>query len=292
MLKLTREMLPRSENRWTPIYLEYGRLEVDDSSIKWIGADGQITRLPYACISSILLGPGTTLTHEAIKAATESRCPIVWTGAEGTIFYASGQETERIQANAQAQAALWANRTARLKIAKHMFKERFNEKTSSKSIEELRGAEGVRTRLIEHYPQPTPVSTRKISKARNQKTSRRNKNTRTDTRHHSKLSNRWKMIVIITDTTPPKIRGALKRWFLEPKPNVFVGTISTKVKEKVIEHLYKLDSRWNALIISKSSSSQKFQIEHIGTPQKKTIEITGIQLIEEKPGIDINNLPF
>ena len=33
------ETLTPAEDRWTPIYLEHGRLEVDDSSVKWIGAD-------------------------------------------------------------------------------------------------------------------------------------------------------------------------------------------------------------------------------------------------------------
>ena len=32
------ETLTPAKDRWTPIYLEHGRLEVDDSSIKWIGA--------------------------------------------------------------------------------------------------------------------------------------------------------------------------------------------------------------------------------------------------------------
>ena len=33
------ETLTPAKDRWTPIYLEHGRLEVDDSSIKWIGAE-------------------------------------------------------------------------------------------------------------------------------------------------------------------------------------------------------------------------------------------------------------
>lgn len=36
------ETLTPAKDRWTPIYLEHGRLEVDDSSIKWIGADSLV----------------------------------------------------------------------------------------------------------------------------------------------------------------------------------------------------------------------------------------------------------
>lgn len=34
------ETLAMARDRWTPIYLEHGRLEVDDASVKWISAEG------------------------------------------------------------------------------------------------------------------------------------------------------------------------------------------------------------------------------------------------------------
>jgi CRISP-associated protein Cas1 len=37
----------------------HGRIEVDDSSIKRIGSDGLITRLPVATLAALTLGPGT-----------------------------------------------------------------------------------------------------------------------------------------------------------------------------------------------------------------------------------------
>ena len=33
------------------------------------------------------------------------------------------------------------------------------------------------------------------------------------------------MTVIVANDTPDAIRGLLKRWFVEPRPNVFVGTL-------------------------------------------------------------------
>jgi CRISPR-associated protein Cas1 len=40
------ETLAMARDRWTPVYLEHGRLEVDDSSVKWISADGLLCRIP------------------------------------------------------------------------------------------------------------------------------------------------------------------------------------------------------------------------------------------------------
>jgi CRISPR-associated endoribonuclease Cas2 subtype I-E len=43
------------------------------------------------------------------------------------------------------------------------------------------------------------------------------------------------MTVIIANDTPDAIRGMLKRWFIEPCPNVFVGTLNRRTHEKTIE---------------------------------------------------------
>src|SRR5258705_9877124 len=47
--------------------LEHGRLEVNDSSVKWISPDGLLAD-SSGYVSAILLGPGTPITHAAVKA--------------------------------------------------------------------------------------------------------------------------------------------------------------------------------------------------------------------------------
>ena len=84
------ETLAPAKDRWTPIYLEYGRVEIDDSSIKWVSSNGLVCPLPAATISAIILGPGTTITHAAVKAAAQCNCPIFWLGEDGLRFYAFG----------------------------------------------------------------------------------------------------------------------------------------------------------------------------------------------------------
>ena len=67
MVKITHDTLPQVKDRFPFIYLERGRLEIDDSSVKWIDSEGHVVRLPIATIACILLGPGTSVTHESIK---------------------------------------------------------------------------------------------------------------------------------------------------------------------------------------------------------------------------------
>lgn len=141
------DALAPAKDRWTPIYLEHGRLEVDDSSIKWIGADYLVYRLPAATISAVLLGPGTTVTHAAMKACADSNTPVCWIGAEGMRFYAFGITPNHDNSMPRRHAAAWADKKKRTEIARRMFARRFPDMdVNSYSVAELRGMEGLRVR--------------------------------------------------------------------------------------------------------------------------------------------------
>ncbi len=143
------ESLPPLRQRWTPLYLEHGRLEVDDSGVKWIGADYLILPIPVATVSALLLGPGTTVTHAAIKACAECNTSVCWVGADGLRFYALGVTTTHDNANARHQVACYSSRTKRTEIARKMFARRFpGVDVSAKSLDELRGMEGQRVRNL------------------------------------------------------------------------------------------------------------------------------------------------
>jgi CRISPR-associated protein Cas1 len=141
------EALTPAKDRWTPIYLEHGRLEVDDSSVKWIGADDLIFRLPVATLSAILLGPGTSVTHAAMEACASSNTPVCWVGEEGIRFYACGIAPNHENSMPRKHAAAWADKKKRTEIARRMFSRRFpGVDVESHSIVELRGMEGIRVR--------------------------------------------------------------------------------------------------------------------------------------------------
>jgi CRISPR-associated protein Cas1 len=143
------ETLPPVRERWTPLYLEHGRIEVDDSSVKWIGADRLVMRLPVASLSVLMLGPGTTITHAAIRACAVCNTPICWIGAEGMHFYASGITPTHDNERARIQAALASDPASRTKVARKMFSMRFTDVDVDKySVNELRGFEGRRVKRL------------------------------------------------------------------------------------------------------------------------------------------------
>lgn len=141
--------LPQAKDRWTPLFLEHGRVEVDDSSIKWIGADGLVCHLPVATLSCILLGPGVTVTHAAVKACADSNTPLAWVGENCLRFYAFGTTPTHDNANARLHAAWWADKKKHTLVGRRMFAKRFPDiAVENYSIKELRGMEGIRVRAM------------------------------------------------------------------------------------------------------------------------------------------------
>lgn len=148
-VRITRDTLPRASDRYPFIYLERGRLEIDDSSIKWIDAEGGCIRLPVATLNCLLLGPGTSVTHEAIKVASAANCHICWVGEDGLLFYAAGIVPTSNTRNLQRQALLSADPALSIAVARALFLHRFpQEDVSKKSLQELMGMEGFRVRKL------------------------------------------------------------------------------------------------------------------------------------------------
>jgi CRISPR-associated protein Cas1 len=148
-IKIQRKNLPQVKDKYPFIYLERGRLEIDDSSIKWIDNERNLVRIPVSTLNTILLGPGTSVTHEAIKVMTAANCMVCWVGEDSMLFYAVGQSPTSDTRNMRKQMELAANPKRRVEVARRMFQYRFpNEEISGKSLQELMGMEGKRVKAL------------------------------------------------------------------------------------------------------------------------------------------------
>ena len=137
-VKITRESLPQVKDKYPFIYLERGRLEVDDSSIKWIDADNNVVPLPVATLNALLLGPGTTVTHDAVKTAVSANCSICWVGEDSLLFYAAGFLPTSDTRNLKQQIELAADKERSLVVARRLFARRFPDaELEGKSLQEM-----------------------------------------------------------------------------------------------------------------------------------------------------------
>jgi CRISPR-associated protein Cas1 len=149
LVKVTRDTLPQVKDKYPFLYLERGRLEVDDSSVKWIDCDANVVRLPIATIGTLLLGPGTTLTHESVKVLAAANCGICWVGEDSLIFYAGGHTPTADTRNFRRQMELACDKSKSLEIARRLFAARFPAaELAGKSLKEMMGMEGYRVRQL------------------------------------------------------------------------------------------------------------------------------------------------
>lgn len=148
-VRVTRDTLPQVKDKYPFLYLERGRLEIDDSSIKWIDAEGNVVPLPVATLNALLLGPGTTVTHEAVKTAVAANCSICWVGEDSLLFYAAGFLPTADTRNLKRQIELASDSQQSLEVARRMFARRFPDaELQGKALQEMMGMEGHRVRAL------------------------------------------------------------------------------------------------------------------------------------------------
>jgi CRISPR-associated protein Cas1 len=144
--------LPRFDDKLTYLYVEHAAIEQQDTAVAAHKADGGTIPIPAASLAVLLLGPGTTLTHAAVKSLAENNCQVLWLGEHGVRFYAHGLGGARSSRNLLRQAFLSTQATARLQVVVRMYCMRFDDQPPPDiTLQQLRGKEGIRVR--ESYAQ-------------------------------------------------------------------------------------------------------------------------------------------
>ncbi|SDK37674.1 type I-E CRISPR-associated endonuclease Cas1e [Streptomyces indicus] len=142
--RLTPRELTRVADRLSFVYLERCTVHRDANAITAEDAEG-VRHIPSATIGTLLLGPGTRITHQAMSVLGETGAAVAWVGEHGVRYYASGRALTRSSALAEAQATAWANVRTRLEVARAMYRLRFPaEDPAGLTRRQLLGAEGMR----------------------------------------------------------------------------------------------------------------------------------------------------
>jgi len=93
------------------------------------------------------------------------------------------------------------------------------------------------------------------------------------------------MLVVLANDIPPAVRGRMKLWFVESRPNVFVSGIKDSVADEVVEYLYKHCPAESGLtVFQKVKKPPGYKIRGMGDTKRSLVEISGLQLVQEKNG--------
>lgn len=147
-LGLAEARIPHSD-RHGLIWLERGGLTVEDGTLRFRAAasealDAGDYALPYQGVSMILLGPGSTVSHDALRLLARHGTLLAAVGEGGVKLYTAPPLGPGKSAVARAHARLWADEKARLDVARRMYAFRFGRILPHKDITVLRGIEGAR----------------------------------------------------------------------------------------------------------------------------------------------------
>lgn len=142
----TQRKYPQLKDSLSYIYIEHAIVEQDAFSIAIITENGR-TPIPIAGTTCLLLGPGTTITHAAVRSIADCGCMIVWCGENMRKYYAFGHGDTQSGRNIIHQAKLMCNDRTRLEVVRNMYLLRFPQMQSKDlTLERLRGMEGVRVK--------------------------------------------------------------------------------------------------------------------------------------------------
>lgn len=91
------------------------------------------------------------------------------------------------------------------------------------------------------------------------------------------------MVIVISEHIPNAIRGKMKLWFVEVKPNVFVSGINDHVAKKVVDYLFSKSTFLSGMtIVISQKKAPGYKILSIGTTQNKIVDVSGLQLITKR----------
>lgn len=138
--------LPTLRDSLSYHYVEHAVLNQKAKAVEAVNAEGR-TMLPVASLSLLMLGPGTSISHAAVKTLAQNGCSILWLGEDATRFYAQGTGETRKGYQLLHQAQLASDPHKRLQVVNRMYRKRFNEVLDPNlTIQQIRGKEGVRVR--------------------------------------------------------------------------------------------------------------------------------------------------
>ena len=78
------------------------------------------------------------------------------------------------------------------------------------------------------------------------------------------------MVVVVTENVPPRLRGRLAVWLLEVRAGVYVGDISTRVREMA----------WA------TNTESGFEFQTWGENRRMPVDLDGIRLVSFLPSIN------
>ncbi len=99
-------------------------------------------------------------------------------------------------------------------------------------------------------------------------------------------------VVLISPAIPDHVRGYISRFLIEPRPNIFVGNCSPRVRDAIWERVCSVDGSRNVTLVhSAPQEEQGFNMWFHGPDSPESVDLDGLLLVSRPKAAEIGGLP-
>jgi len=91
------------------------------------------------------------------------------------------------------------------------------------------------------------------------------------------------MLMVVTETVPPRLRGRLAVWLLEVRAGVYVGDVSRRVREMIWHQITELVEDGNVVMAWATNTESGFDFQTTGENRREPIDFDGMRLVKFNP---------
>lgn len=140
--RITNDMLPRVEDKFSFLYIEYAKIVQDEFSVAAYQKNYKII-IPIAMINVLLVGPGSSISHAAMKNIADAGCTVIWCAQDMKYIYSTGMVNSEYSKNLILQAKCYSDSEKHIAVVRKMYQIRYPDVNIKKfSLQQMRGMEG------------------------------------------------------------------------------------------------------------------------------------------------------
>jgi len=87
------------------------------------------------------------------------------------------------------------------------------------------------------------------------------------------------MVVVVTETVPPRLRGRLAVWLLEIRAGVYVGDVSRRIREMIWQQVNQMAEGGNVVMVWSTNTESGFDFITFGKNRRMPVDFDGLRLV-------------
>lgn len=91
------------------------------------------------------------------------------------------------------------------------------------------------------------------------------------------------MLVVVTESVPPRLRGRLAVWLMEVRAGVYVGDVSRRIREMIWNQVSEFAENGNVVMAWSTNTESGFDFITYGENRRMPVDLDGFRLVKFSP---------